>query len=161
MNKYSIWQQKKQTTTTKKSVYNQQNCPIRNAESSLLATQVLATQTLCDPVDCSLLGFSAQGIFQARTLEWVAISFLQGSSPPRDQTRGSHVVACIAGGFFTIEPWGSLWDFITCQHLMSAPERDPTAPVIPGNRKRGVLSKILSFNIIQSASGNMWYVDGS
>ena len=31
--------------------------------------------TLCDPMDCSLPGFSIHGIFQARTLEWVAISF--------------------------------------------------------------------------------------
>ena len=30
--------------------------------------------TLCDPMDCSLLGFSVQGIFQARMLGWVAIS---------------------------------------------------------------------------------------
>ena len=30
---------------------------------------------LCDPVDCSLPGFSVHGILQARTLEWVAISF--------------------------------------------------------------------------------------
>ena len=31
--------------------------------------------TLCDPVDCSLLCSSIHGIFQARVLEWVAISF--------------------------------------------------------------------------------------
>ena len=31
--------------------------------------------TLCDPVDCSLPGFSIHGIFQAGVLEWVAISF--------------------------------------------------------------------------------------
>ena len=31
--------------------------------------------TLCDPVDCSLQGSSVHGIFQARILEWVAISF--------------------------------------------------------------------------------------
>ena len=31
--------------------------------------------TLCDPVDCNLLGFSVHGILQARILEWVAISF--------------------------------------------------------------------------------------
>ena len=31
--------------------------------------------TLCDPIDCSLPGFSVHGIFQARILEWVAISF--------------------------------------------------------------------------------------
>ena len=28
--------------------------------------------TLCDPMDCSLLGSSVQGILQARILEWVA-----------------------------------------------------------------------------------------
>ena len=31
--------------------------------------------TLCDPMDCSLPGSSLHGIFQARILEWVAISF--------------------------------------------------------------------------------------
>ena len=31
--------------------------------------------TLCDPMDCSLLGSSVHGIFQARILEWIAISF--------------------------------------------------------------------------------------
>ena len=31
--------------------------------------------TLCDPMDCSPPGSSAHGIFQARTLEWVAIAF--------------------------------------------------------------------------------------
>ena len=36
-------------------------------------------------------------IFQARILEWVAISFSRGSSQLRDQTR----VSCTAGTFFT------------------------------------------------------------
>ena len=31
--------------------------------------------TLCDPIDSSPPGFSIPGILQARTLEWVAISF--------------------------------------------------------------------------------------
>ena len=31
--------------------------------------------TLSDPMDCSLPGFSVHGIFQARVMEWVAISF--------------------------------------------------------------------------------------
>ena len=48
--------------------------------------------TLCDPMDCSLLGSSIHGIFQARILEWVAISFSSGSSRPRDQTRVSFIV---------------------------------------------------------------------
>ena len=31
--------------------------------------------TLCDPIDSSPPGFPVPGILQARTLEWVAISF--------------------------------------------------------------------------------------
>ena len=44
--------------------------------------------TPSDPMDCSLPGSSIHGIFQARILEWVAISFSRGSSQPRDRTRG-------------------------------------------------------------------------
>ena len=36
--------------------------------------------TLCDPIDYSLPGSSVHGIFQARVLEWVAISFSSLSS---------------------------------------------------------------------------------
>ena len=47
---------------------------------------------LCDPFDSSSLpGFSIHGIFQARVLEWAAISFSRGSSPPRDRTQVSHI----------------------------------------------------------------------
>ena len=31
--------------------------------------------TLCNPIDCSPPGLSIHGIFQARVVEWVAISF--------------------------------------------------------------------------------------
>ena len=54
--------------------------------------------TLCDPMDCSLPGSSIHGIFQARVLEWAAISFSRRSSQPRDQTQ----ISCIAGRRFTI-----------------------------------------------------------
>ena len=40
----------------------------------------LSRVRLCDPMDCSLPGFSDHGIFQARVLEWVAISFSRGFS---------------------------------------------------------------------------------
>ena len=48
--------------------------------------------TCCNPMDYSLPGFSIHGIFQARVLEWVAISFFRGSSRPRDQTWVSLIV---------------------------------------------------------------------
>ena len=54
--------------------------------------------TLCDPLDCSLPGFSFHAVFQARVPEWIAISFSRGASRPRDQTQVSH----IAGRQFTL-----------------------------------------------------------
>ena len=39
--------------------------------------------TLCDPMNGSLQVSSVHGIFQARMLEWVAISYSRGSSRPR------------------------------------------------------------------------------
>ena len=39
------------------------------------AKSLQSCPTLCDPMDCSLPGSSVHGILQARTLEWVAISF--------------------------------------------------------------------------------------
>ena len=44
--------------------------------------------TLCNTMDCSLPRFSIHGIFQARILEWVAISFSRGSSPPQGSNPG-------------------------------------------------------------------------
>ena len=49
-------------------------------------------------MDCSLLGFAINGIFQARVLEWVAISFSRGSSRPRDRIQ----VSLIVGRCFTL-----------------------------------------------------------
>ena len=39
------------------------------------AKSLQSCPTLCNPMDCSLPGFSVHGILQARTLEWVAIFF--------------------------------------------------------------------------------------
>ena len=48
--------------------------------------------TLCNPMDCSPPGSSIYGIFQARVLEWAAISFSRASSRSRDRTWVSHIV---------------------------------------------------------------------
>ena len=52
-------------------------------------------------MDYSLPESSVHGIFQARILEWVAISFFRGSSQPQNQTQ----VSCTAGRLFTF--WAS------------------------------------------------------
>ena len=47
--------------------------------------------TLCNPMNCSMLGSSIHGILWARILEQVVIPFSRGSSQPRDQTWVSYV----------------------------------------------------------------------
>ena len=53
--------------------------------------------TLCSPPDSSV-----HGIFQARILEWVAISYSRGPSDPG--TKPVSLASSLAGGFFTTAP---------------------------------------------------------
>ena len=55
---------------------------------------------LYNTLDCSPPGSSVHGIYQARILKWIAISFSRGSSQPRDWT-SVFCVSCNAGRFFT------------------------------------------------------------
>ena len=56
--------------------------------------------TLCIPMDCSPPGSPVQGIFHARILQKVAISYSRGSSDPGIEP-ASLVSPALAGGFFT------------------------------------------------------------
>ena len=76
------------------------NPPVDDFPARLCYSYCLVTK-LCPTL--SPPGSSVHGIFQARTLEWVDISFSMGSSPPRDWTHVS-CVSCMAGRFFTTEP---------------------------------------------------------
>ena len=52
--------------------------PVEKGKADAAAAAAKSLQlcpTLCDPTDSSPPGSSVQGILQARTLEWVAISF--------------------------------------------------------------------------------------
>ena len=87
------------------SPHLQKRVPIYQISSRLLfmcmrAPSHQSCPTLCDPLHCSPPGSSVHGIFQARIMEWVAVSFSRGSSQPRDR---SHV-PCIAGRFFAEPP---------------------------------------------------------
>ena len=66
-----------------------------SACSAAQSCLTLPPHELCSPSDSSI-----HGVFQARILEWVAISSSRGSSWPRDQT----CISCIPGEFFTTEP---------------------------------------------------------
>ena len=77
-----------QSTPTQRDT-DVQTAPLNTTASiSAPGTVCMCTQsclTLRDPMDCSLPGSSAHGIFQARILEWVAVSFSRGFSQSRDQ----------------------------------------------------------------------------
>ena len=79
-----------------------------------------AVSNICDPMACSLPGSSVHGILQAKILEWIAISFSRGSSPPRDWTW----VSCTAGGFFTN------WDTRETQVIASSLQFRPLTPSV-------------------------------
>ena len=64
--------------------------------------------TLCNSLDWSHPGSSGHEIFQARILEWVAISFSRESSSPWDTT----CVSWIVGRLLTTEP-SRLWTWFS------------------------------------------------
>ena len=94
-----------------------QSTDARSAEA--VVTQ--SCLTLWDPMNCSPPVSSIPGIFQARILESVAISFSRGSSQPRDQTW----VSCIADRRFTI--WATGKPFLT-EHSKNSSYLDQNSP---------------------------------
>ena len=81
-----IWKTQQWPQDWKRSVFipipnkgNPKECS-NNHTIALISVQFsrLSCLTLCNPMDCSLPGSSVHGIFQARVLEWVAISFSRG-----------------------------------------------------------------------------------
>ena len=51
------------------------NSNLKNISAAAAAKSLQSCPTLCDPIDSSAPGSTIPGILQARTLEWVAISF--------------------------------------------------------------------------------------
>ena len=92
-----------------------QNCLVVSAKTEYIESQVKLlshVQLFVISMDCSLPGSSVHRIFQARVLEWVAISFSRGSSQPRGWTPISH----IAGRCFTLWATREAHDPMT-QHI--------------------------------------------
>ena len=69
-------------------------------KAAAAAKSLHSCPTLCDPIDGSPSGSTVPEILQARTLEWVAISFPRESSQLRDQT-ASLASSALADEFFT------------------------------------------------------------
>ena len=72
----------------------------------------------CDTMDCSPPGSSVHGILQARTVEWVAISYSRGSSRLRDRT---HITCIFCTGrwfFITSTSWEALYLLQVCSNCL-------------------------------------------
>ena len=74
---------------------------------------------LCNPMDCSPPGSSVHGVLQARILDWVAIFYSRGSSPPRIEPE-SLVSSILASGFFITAPPGKLFSLHIYIHAAAA-----------------------------------------
>ena len=95
--------------------------------------------TLCDCMDYSLPGLSVHGLLQTRILEWIAISYSRGSSPPRDWTHISWIGRQILyhcatwealggdknRGFYLIKKVKVTQSFLTLCNLPTPPPADP------------------------------------
>ena len=73
--------------------------------SASVSVYILSQVQLCNPVNCSPPGFSLHGIFQARILEWVAISY-SGDLPNLEMKPTSLASPALAGRFLNTAPPG-------------------------------------------------------
>ena len=55
--------------------YSEHSCGAITLQTAAAAASLQSCPTLCDPIDGSPPGTPVPGILQARTLEWVAMSF--------------------------------------------------------------------------------------
>ena len=74
------------------------------------AKSLQSCPNLCDPIDSSPPGSPVPGILQARTLEWVAISF---SNALKWKVKGKSVSKCLTSWPHGLQPTRPLrpWDF--------------------------------------------------
>ena len=103
--------------------------------------------TLCNPMDCSPPHSSVHGIFQARSLEWVAITSSRGPCRPRNQTWISCIAdrvfiiwaireeALIRGIYFILDPWWGLTMWLREQLSSGKGKQTRVASILNGTYK--------------------------
>ena len=102
--------------------------------------------TVCNPMDCSPPGPSVHGIFQARILEWVAISYSRHNPNLRIEPRSP----AVAGRFFTTEPPGKPRKSTIPQSLCNPMDSSP-----PGSSVHGILqARMLEWVAIAFSRGS-------
>ena len=97
------------------------SCVTRPYHEYFPLSKVLAAQLcpiFCNAMDCSPPGSSIHGIFQARILQRVAVSYPRGSSQPRDRTHVS-CISCIGRWIlYHQHPLGSHFPLCTPHNLL-------------------------------------------
>ena len=73
--------------------------------------------TLCDPMYCSLPGFSVHWLLQARVLEWIAIPSSRDLPNPEIELK-SPMSSALAGGFFATS---ATWEAQELPHDLAIP----------------------------------------
>ena len=100
-------------------------------------------------MDCSLPGSSVHGIFQARILEWVAMSSSRGLSRPRDQT-GISYTSCI-GSWILCHSVTSVAQLCTtlCNPMDCSTPGLPASPSITNSQS---LLKLMSIELVMPSN---------
>ena len=113
-------------------IFTQPSVSLRHLLLCLLLPCLVALScpTLCDPTDCSPPGSSVHGIFQARILEWVAISSSREYSWPSDQTP----ISCI--GRWILYHWAT-WEALNTR---SVPDKNLVRGAVQTVSGKGLLS---------------------
>ena len=109
-------------------------------------------------MDCSLPGCSVHGIFQARILGWVAISYSRGSSQARNKNHVS-CVSCIGRWIlYHWATWEAVWTYRWwLSHWVMSDSCDPMDCSLPGSSVHGILqSKMLEWVAISFSRGSSW-----
>ena len=102
-------------------------------QSIVVAVHSLSCPILCDPMDCSPLGSSIQGISQERILEWVVLSFSRGlqdsqTSPSPAQTHDhqvgdaiqpSHPLSSLSPPAFNLSQHQGLFQWVSSSHQVT------------------------------------------
>ena len=89
---------------------------------SLHAQSLESCPTICNPTDCSPPGSFVHGIFQAKILECVAISFSRGSCQPRVRIFISYIGKWTLNHWVTqevqLQAWGWFISFYNWDHVI-------------------------------------------
>ena len=122
----------------------------RSEVKSLSRVRLFATLWYCSPP-----GSSVHGIFQARVLEWVAVSFSSGSSQPMNRTQVSRIVSRC---FYHLSHQGSLllyslkWSEVKWSRSVVSDSLQPHGRTVHGIFQ----ARVLEWIAISFSRGSSW-----